>query len=293
MDKNFFTDFLKRVLDDFTFRKDSLYFYDIGSVMQAKTDSLHLMHMHESWEIKIISRGAVKFFFPGVALDIAAPAMVITGPGVIHANGEVAADSELFAISFESRERWSALLSGRESREIWFSAELFKHWDNLLGTPHISFLERLLGFVKFTDPVAETVLAGMFRIFWGTLLMAYSQAASPQDEAGHRGDKVAKALRYISVNYHSALLTVDDIAEYVGVTPNYLANLFKKEIGVSPRRKLVEYRLEKACKILMKGSCSVKKAAWLTGWQNPCYFSREFKRFYKYPPSQIASGKVQ
>ena len=247
--------------------------------------------MHESWEIKIVSRGTVKFFFPGIAIDITAPAVVIVGPGVIHSNGNVSADSELFAISFESRERWSALITGTQTQEIWFSSEVYKQWDTMLGVSHISFLERLLEFIKIDGVFAEMTTAGMFQSFLGTLAIAYSKSIAMQEEV-EPISKVAKALHYIRVNYHSSSITVDDIAHYVGVTPNYLANLFKKELGISPRRKLVEYRLDRAYRILQKGSCSVKKAAWLTGWQNSCYFSREFKRFYKYPPSQISFGTI-
>lgn len=79
-------------------------------------------------------------------------------------------------------------------------------------------------------------------------------------------------------------IKVSDIAQSLSISPNYLANLFKKELGISPKTMLTEYRMKKAVQYLTSTTLSIKEVALKVGYDNALHFSTEFKKFYKLSP---------
>ena len=72
-------------------------------------------------------------------------------------------------------------------------------------------------------------------------------------------------------------LSVDDIADEIGLERSYFSVLFKEKTSVSPHKYLTSLRIRKACDLIEKEKCSISEAATLTGL-DPCNFARIFKR---------------
>jgi len=98
----------------------------------------------------------------------------------------------------------------------------------------------------------------------------------------------AGVVNYINRNYYRDNLSVEDVAAYLRVTPNYLVSRFRGETGSTIRRYLVSTRLEQAELLLRSGCYLVKDAAKLTGWNSAYYFSNCFRRHFGFPPSEIS-----
>lgn len=47
-------------------------------------------------------------------------------------------------------------------------------------------------------------------------------------------------------------LTVTDVAAFVGIDRSHLYTVFKQTLGVSPKEYLTEYRLRRACALLLE-----------------------------------------
>ncbi|HMM00298.1 MAG TPA: AraC family transcriptional regulator [Bacilli bacterium] len=88
---------------------------------------------------------------------------------------------------------------------------------------------------------------------------------------------IVAAITFIANNYQFKI-SIEDIANNVGVTPNYLAGLFKDTYGISVKRFLTEYRMDKAKLLLRNGAYNVKAVAKLVGYDNQLHFSGEFKK---------------
>jgi AraC-like DNA-binding protein len=76
-----------------------------------------------------------------------------------------------------------------------------------------------------------------------------------------------------------------DLARRLGYSPSHLSALIRRATGrtfVALRRRI---RFERACALLRQGA-SIKEAAIAAGFDDPAYFSREFKRRVGIPPSQ-------
>lgn len=88
---------------------------------------------------------------------------------------------------------------------------------------------------------------------------------------------VHAAKDYILNNYQFNI-TINDIASNVGVTTNYLANIFKEEVGLSPKQFLTNIRITRACNLLRVNRYPIKEISKQVGYPNQLHFSSAFKK---------------
>jgi len=79
---------------------------------------------------------------------------------------------------------------------------------------------------------------------------------------------------------------IADVAEELGVSPNYLSTLFKKETGVSFTRRLTGLRLEASRRLLSRPDANIGEVARSLGYQSGRHFTRLFKEEYGRTPSE-------
>jgi two-component system response regulator YesN len=97
---------------------------------------------------------------------------------------------------------------------------------------------------------------------------------------------VRKAVAYIMENYQDAI-TLEDVAEEIGVSAMYAGQLFKKEMGVSFKRYLSEARVEKAKELLRSGNYRIYEVSRMTGYQTTQYFCNVFKKVTGISPGEF------
>ncbi|AEV29427.1 response regulator containing CheY-like receiver domain and AraC-type DNA-binding domain [Sphaerochaeta pleomorpha str. Grapes] len=95
---------------------------------------------------------------------------------------------------------------------------------------------------------------------------------------------VQKMMAFTRKNYRSGI-TLNEIAEYLQFTPNYLSTLFSKSTGISYSHYLTKFRMQKAKEFLESGRYKVYEVGDLVGYHNPEYFTKVFKEFVGVPPS--------
>lgn len=95
---------------------------------------------------------------------------------------------------------------------------------------------------------------------------------------------IDKALVFIRANY-SNHMQVSDIANYLGISRNYLFTLFQENMGQSPQEYLSGFRLGCARELLTTTACSIGEIALLCGYKNASVFASAFKRKYQISPS--------
>ena len=98
-------------------------------------------------------------------------------------------------------------------------------------------------------------------------------------ERGH----IQAAKAYIRNNFQFPISIVD-VARSVGVSPNYLANLFAKRGESSPKRYLTQVRMEAASKLLRNGNSSVSDISRAVGYASPLHFSKAFSLYFGVSP---------
>ena len=64
-----------------------------------------------------------------------------------------------------------------------------------------------------------------------------------------------------------------------GYHPGYLMGKYSKQKGISPKKQVIQLRMEKAKELLSGTDLQIKAIAQLTGYGDLTYFSRIFKEY--------------
>lgn len=111
-----------------------------------------------------------------------------------------------------------------------------------------------------------------------------------QKDVNHANNDISiieKAKSYILDHYSSAI-SLNDVAEWVGVSPKYLSNLFLKDAEGSYIKFLTNIRLEVATNMLKSTpSLKLSEIGRAVGYQNDKYFMKVFRKYYGATPSQF------
>jgi len=134
----------------------------------------------------------------------------------------------------------------------------------------------------FRDAVAMT---GALYTLMG-FLMEHSRGA--EKRGNPQSDYVERARQYIAEQY-SYPITVEDVAVYTGVSRSYLFRLFRSVMHQSPKDYLLEYRIRQACLLLNHTELPVGSIAHSVGFGDNLYFSKVFKKYKSYTPSEYRS----
>ena len=86
-----------------------------------------------------------------------------------------------------------------------------------------------------------------------------------------------EVFEFIEANYNRGI-TLCDVAKAVGYSPAYLTNKVKRETGRTVNRWIIERRMAQALLLLNTTNQSVEQIATAVGYQNTCYFFRQFRQ---------------
>jgi len=75
-----------------------------------------------------------------------------------------------------------------------------------------------------------------------------------------------------------------DLAEATGLSPAYFTRIFKKTIGISPRRWLLEQRIRHGAQLLIDTTMNISEIAYQLGYDEPRLFTRQFSNAYGVSP---------
>ena len=88
----------------------------------------------------------------------------------------------------------------------------------------------------------------------------------------------SEVFEFIESNYNKGI-TLCDVAKAVGYSPAYLTNKVKQETGRTVNRWIIERRMAEALFLLRSTNQSVEQIATTVGYQNTCYFFRQFRQY--------------
>lgn len=95
--------------------------------------------------------------------------------------------------------------------------------------------------------------------------------------------RINKILDFTSENYDKNI-KIDQIAGIVNLTKESFCRYFKSQTGKSYLEFLIEFRISKACKTLLKNQMSIKEIAYSCGFDSLSNFHYQFKKIIKQSP---------
>ncbi|MEO0446682.1 MAG: AraC family transcriptional regulator, partial [Verrucomicrobiota bacterium] len=90
--------------------------------------------------------------------------------------------------------------------------------------------------------------------------------------------RVEHAMEYLRAHL-ARKLSSEEVAKAVGVSVRNLHHLFHKDLQMTPMRVLLDFRLDRACRLLRHGNESIEQIAEHCGFANRYYFSRMMKKY--------------
>ncbi|MBQ4159637.1 MAG: helix-turn-helix transcriptional regulator, partial [Clostridia bacterium] len=102
--------------------------------------------------------------------------------------------------------------------------------------------------------------------------------------SGKAVENIKIAMGYIQAHF-TAKLTMESVADEVGLSVYHFAREFKKVTGVTFVSYINHLRCESAKKMLQSGKYTVAEACMENGFENLSYFSKTFKKFFGKSPA--------
>ena len=171
----------------------------------------------------------------------------------------------------------------QKSQAIWLCNELFRSVSKFLQTNgfpsplNYSEIENLL--------TREQVISWMER-----LKNVLSDCLGEQANLTSRSINMAR--QYV-VEHIESHISLQDVADYVSMSPGYLSTLFKKQCGQSFISFVNQIKIERACQMLRDENYRIKEISGRLGYDNPYYFSKVFRRYTGTTPSAYAKRPLE
>ena len=117
----------------------------------------------------------------------------------------------------------------------------------------------------------------LYRIFAELQKSGYS----PRQHA----EKIAPALEKIHNDFLSVNFSLGELAALCNMGESYFQRLFKEKYGVSPKKYIIQLKINHACELLRLGRYSVTQIAEMCNFSDVYFFSRQFKEYMGITPT--------
>lgn len=98
-------------------------------------------------------------------------------------------------------------------------------------------------------------------------------------------DSIRRAIRFIENNYYRNI-GLEDVAHEIGLNPNYLSSLFRKQCKIRYIDYLTNIRMETARNLIQTTNLKINTIANMVGYSSTKHFSRLYKEKYGINPSE-------
>ncbi len=102
---------------------------------------------------------------------------------------------------------------------------------------------------------------------------------------GNSQPKLIEAVALMEANLEETI-SLDDLAQYVGVSRRQLERLFQKHLKCVPSRYYLELRLNRARQLLLQTNLSIIDVSLAGGFVSAPHFSKCYRDFFGIPPRE-------
>lgn len=99
---------------------------------------------------------------------------------------------------------------------------------------------------------------------------------------------IRRALQFMAANYAQAL-SLNAVADVLGLSPNYFSSLFREIVGISFREQLNRIRIEESKQLLLSTDAALTDVALAVGFPDQSCFCKTFKRIVGVTPGKFRS----
>ncbi|MEP6619064.1 MAG: AraC family transcriptional regulator [bacterium] len=235
-------------------------------------------HMHETYAIGVIERGAAKCRY--------------RGEDVIHREGDVVTIEPDEVHTGEAADEF-----GWSYRMMYLPRELMARYGTLDGSqPHFARsgytdpelakdVARLHDFLETESDVLRQ--ASMMTAVLHTVCERYAQRPLPADTRVPSA-ALSQVRDYLEAHFAQSV-SLAELATLARVSPFHLIRQFRRRYGLPPYMFLELIRVQRAKAMLQQGA-RVSDVAFATGFSDQSHLTRRFKRVVGVPPGRYAKS---
>ncbi|MGH9769403.1 MAG: AraC family transcriptional regulator N-terminal domain-containing protein [Blastocatellia bacterium] len=97
--------------------------------------------------------------------------------------------------------------------------------------------------------------------------------------------RISKAIDFLRENFDQ-LVKMDEIAQELGMSVSGFHHHFKSVTAMSPLQFQKQIRLQEARRLMLSQDLDAASAGFRVGYEDPAYFSREYKKLFGAPPQR-------
>lgn len=268
----------------------------LASVISGQTGGRAVMGLHFCHGLKGLSEAAAGLF--GV-LDYS-----LTGGGreLIYYDKILEMGKEPFKYPLELETRVKQAVAGKNSTEISRCVDKFIAYCKA-GDFHPAAVKeacfryfsvvfhaaREYGRIYQTDlPVARRMQEMMEAVTWQQIKDVFSDCMSQIEGENEEQDEslLVRKARILIGDYYNQGITLEEIADKLGVSGEYLSTRLKKETGMTFTETMKKVRIERIKELLVSTSLKLNQIADQAGYSDPKYMSRIFREETGMLPSE-------
>ncbi|WP_090110340.1 helix-turn-helix domain-containing protein [Cohnella sp. OV330] len=118
-------------------------------------------------------------------------------------------------------------------------------------------------------------------------MIAFKERNQKPSRETRKEDVVASVVDYVSQHLQETVLTIEEIAEHIGLSPNYVRTIFKDILQISLSDFILGLRIEKAKKLLHSTEWPITQIMDSAGFQTKSHFFTVFKKATGMTPMQF------
>ena len=230
-------------------------------------------HTHPFWQLEIIYGGSGFFISNGRKYEFHSGDVIIIPSGLMHIFNYPGDPCKWLSIKFTVEN-----YSDKALPAIFNKNSTFNDLQNIV--------KRLLTQNRIPDNSIQGILNSILKVFMQLYELEFGH------EFQHHSEFLDQIFEFVSIN-EGKYITVNDVAEEVGLSSKYTSERFKKEAGCTLKRYLDEERFKHARRLLSFSETSVTNIAEQLDFSDVYAFSRFFKHWAKQSPRQFREHQLK
>ncbi|QNL49378.1 AraC family transcriptional regulator [Olivibacter sp. SDN3] len=158
----------------------------------------------------------------------------------------------------------------------------FNHYHFTNNKELAASLNRLIK-ISMEEDKAKDALADL-ALKYLLLRVIQTQNLVALEENKIQGHRLTPAIRYIN-EHLTEKITIEKLAKESCMSRSAFFEIFKQELGLSPTDYIIRERMELAKRLMADESLSISDICYRSGFNNPNYFIRLFKRSEGFTPN--------
>lgn len=175
----------------------------------------------------------------------------------------------------------------QKSQAVWLCSELYaalcEEWEVLSGGEETDggFFDKSRGNRRIEHLATREQVVRWLVTLKNELIHVLEQLTA----GGGKSELMDKVCHYVRENVESRIM-LQDVADYICISPGYLSALFKKEVNQNFIDFVNQTKMERACELIRGGQLRMNEISDKLGFENAYYFSKVFRKHMGMTPTE-------